>query len=210
MHSSMLEIHRHTSATPSCEAREVDRRSIRLERIIMSSLPKLSSLEKQMTLWFVILSCVVALLCAPALFAQTDTARLTGTVSDANGAVVSGATVTVTNLGTGKSVEVQTGGEGTYSIPALPPGSYKVDVKQAGFKTVSQQITLQTQQVGALDVRLEVGQVTENLTVNSDLPLVESASSNISDVVEGAQITKLPLNGRNFTQLATLVPGVTR
>ena len=176
----------------------------------MSSLPKLSSLEKQMTLWFVILSCVVALLCAPALFAQTDTARLTGTVSDANGAVVSGATVTVTNLGTGKSVEVQTGGEGTYSIPALPPGSYKVDVKQAGFKTVSQQITLQTQQVGALDVRLEVGQVTENLTVNSDLPLVESASSNISDVVEGAQITKLPLNGRNFTQLATLVPGVTR
>src|SRR5438552_2401426 len=168
----------------------------------MRSLPKQSSLERQATRWFTILSCLLALVLAPATFAQTDTARLTGTVSDANGAVVPGATLTVTNLGTGKTIDVQTGPEGTYSIPALPPGSYKVDVKQTGFKTVTQQITLQTQQVGALDVKLEVGQVNENLTVTSDLPLVESASSNISDVVEGAQITKLPLNGRNFTQLA--------
>src|SRR5581483_3532793 len=146
----------------------------------------------------------------PALYAQTDTARLTGTVADPNGAVVAGATVTVTNLGTGKTVETQTGPEGSYTIPGLPPGSYKVDVKQSGFKTVSQQITLQTQQVAVLNPVLQIGNVTENVTVTSDVPLVEAGSSNISEVVIGQQITELPLNGRNITQLATLVPGVTR
>ena len=175
----------------------------------MCSLPKLSSRERQ-TRWFVILGCFLALLWMPALYAQTDTARLTGTVADPNGAVVAGATVTVTNLGTGKTVETQTGPEGSYTIPGLPPGSYKVDVKQSGFKTVSQQITLQTQQVAVLNPVLQIGNVTENVTVTSDVPLVEAGSSNISEVVIGQQITELPLNGRNITQLATLVPGVTR
>lgn len=145
-----------------------------------------------------------------ALLAQTDTARLTGTVTDPNGAVVSGATITVTNLGTQRAVSIQSDPVGSYVIPALPPGSYEVVVKQPGFKTLTQSITLHTQQVAALDFRLEVGQVTENVTVTSDVPLVESASSNISAVVIGRQITELPLNGRNFTQLATLLPGVSR
>jgi hypothetical protein len=144
------------------------------------------------------------------LLAQTDTARLTGTVTDPNGAVVAGATITVTNLGTQREVTVQSDPVGNYVVAALPPGQYQVELKQTGFRTVTQRITLQTQQVAALNFQLQVGQVTENVTVTTDVPLVESASSNISSVVVGRQITELPLNGRNFTQLATLVPGVTR
>jgi len=146
----------------------------------------------------------------PALVAQTDTARLTGTVSDSTGAVLPGASITVTNLGTQRVVTVNSEADGNFVVPALPPGAYQVEAKQTGFKTVTQKITLQTQQVAVLNLQLEVGQVTENVEVNTDVPLVEAASSNISDVVTGKQITELPLNGRNFTQLATLVPGVSR
>jgi len=144
------------------------------------------------------------------LFAQTDTARLTGTITDPGGAVISGATVTVRNLGTQRVVTVQSGGDGNYVVVALPPGPYEVKVQQTGFKMITQNITLQTQQVAAQSFTLEVGQTSEQVTVTSDVALVESASSNISDVVVGQQIVKLPINGRNFTQLATLVPGVTR
>src|SRR5712692_9602191 len=145
-----------------------------------------------------------------ALSAQTDTARLTGTITDPAGAVVPGATVTVTNRGTQRVVSAQSDAVGSYVVAALAPGSYQVEVKLTGFKSVTQDITLQTQQVAVQNFQLQVGQVTENVTVTGDVALVEAASSNISSVVIGRQITELPLNGRNFTQLATLVPGVTR
>jgi len=159
--------------------------------------------------FFLLLAAVLVAL-PSLLFAQTDTARLTGSITDPNGAVVSGASIAITNLGTQRSQTVQSDAEGNYVVNALPPGNYRVEVKQSGFKTVTQQITLQTQQVATLNVQLEIGQVTENVNVTSDVALVESASSNVSSVVIGRQITELPLNGRNFTQLATLVPGVTR
>lgn len=141
---------------------------------------------------------------------QSDTARLTGTITDPNGAVVSGAVVTVTNQGTQRTQKATSDDQGNYVVNALPPGAYHLEIKQAGFKALTQDITLQTQQVAALDFQLQVGQVTENVSVTAGVPLVEAASSNISSVVEGRQITELPLNGRNITQLATLVPGVTR
>lgn len=143
-------------------------------------------------------------------FAQTNSARLTGTVTDSSGAVVAGATVTVTDTGTARAVSAVSDDSGNYVVPALPPAQYSVEVKRDGFKTVKQNITLQTQQVATLNFTLGVGQVTEDITVTGDVPLVESSSSNISDVVTGRQITELPLNGRNLTQLATLMPGVTR
>jgi hypothetical protein len=145
-----------------------------------------------------------------AVLAQTNTARLTGTITDTAGAVVAGATISVTDVGTQRTVNATSDETGNYVVPALPPAQYRVEVKQTGFKTFKQEITLQTQQVATLNVTLQVGQVTENVTVTTDVTLVESASSNISDVVTGRQITELPLNGRNLTQLATLVPGVTR
>jgi hypothetical protein len=144
------------------------------------------------------------------LWAQTTNARLAGSVTDPNGAVLSGATVTATSTATGLTKSATTGDTGEYVLEALPPGPYKVEVKQSGFANIVQNITLETQQVAALNFSLKVGQATETVNVTEDVPLVEAYSSSISSVVMGKEIADLPLNGRNFTELATLVPGVTR
>jgi Carboxypeptidase regulatory-like domain/TonB-dependent Receptor Plug Domain len=145
-----------------------------------------------------------------AAVAQTINARLAGTITDPGGAVVSGASISVRNTGTQRVESTTSDSSGYYVLASLPPAEYEVEVKLTGFKTIKQNITLEVQQVAALNVALEVGNVTEDVTVSSDVPLVESTSSNISDVITGRQITELPLNGRNLTQLATLIPGVTR
>ncbi len=147
---------------------------------------------------------------AAAVLAQTDTARLTGTVTDQLSAVVPQATVTLTNLGTGRVSTTESGNDGAYTLTALPPGQYKVEVKKASFRPVTQTITLQVSQVAALNFTLQPGAISETVEVHADVPIVESASSNISDTIQGKQVTELPLNGRNFTQLALLSPGVTR
>lgn len=143
-------------------------------------------------------------------WSQTDSARLQGTITDTQGGVVAGAIITVTNMGTGRAVSVSSNAAGDYSVPALPAGRYRVEVRLEKFKTVSQEITLQVSQIAPVSFQLQPGEITTTIQVNSDVPLLESTSSDISDVVVGRQVTELPLNGRNFTQLATLVPGVTR
>jgi Carboxypeptidase regulatory-like domain/TonB dependent receptor len=142
--------------------------------------------------------------------AQSDTARLQGTVSDAQGAAMNGAAVTVTSTDTGRVSTTTTNELGYYSVSALPPGNYKVDVSQKGFKTVSRQLALQVAQVGVADFQLSIGAQTEIIEVIEGSPVINPQDSALGNVVEGRQVTDLPLNGRNFTQLATLVPGVTR
>ncbi|HEY0547327.1 MAG TPA: carboxypeptidase regulatory-like domain-containing protein [Pyrinomonadaceae bacterium] len=143
-------------------------------------------------------------------FAQTDTARMQGVITDSNGAALPGATVTVTNLGTNRAVTTQANQDGEYTVPALPAGQYKVEVKQDAFKTTTQNVTLEVTQVARLDFKLEPGGVTEVIQITDTLPLVQTENATIGTVIQGRQVTELPLNGRNFTQLATLVPGVTR
>ena len=143
-------------------------------------------------------------------FAQSDTGRLQGTVTDSSGAVVSGATITVTSLGTDRVVTVQSGAAGEFSVPSLNPGQYRIDVKAANFKSETQDITLEVAQVLPLTFKLTPGAVSENVEVSSEAPMVATASSDLGDTIVGRQVTELPLNGRNFTQLATLAPGVTR
>lgn len=143
-------------------------------------------------------------------YGQTDTARLQGTVTDENDAVIAGATVTVTNTATGREVTVTTNELGYYTVPGLPPGNYKVEVGQNGFKKTVRELGLQVAQIGVADFKLGVGVVTETVTVEAGSPVMNTGDSAIGDVVESRQITELPLNGRNFTQLATLIPGVTR
>ncbi len=154
--------------------------------------------------------CLAVFLCAGLAFAQTDTAKLQGTVTDQNDAIVANGTVTVTNAETGRVVTVKTNEEGFYVIPALPPGNYKVEVKVEGFKTVTRDLSLQVLQVAVADFRLQVGAVTESVTVKAGAPVLDAADSAIGEVIEGRQVAEMPLNGRNFTQLALLVPGVTR
>jgi hypothetical protein len=149
-------------------------------------------------------------LLAPSAFPQSDTGTISGTVTDSSGAVVPGAQVTVTSKTTDRTVTVTTGNAGDYSVPSLNPGPYTVEVKAPNFKTLSQDVILEVSQVIPLNVSLSAGSTAETVQVTSEAPPVDTATSNIGDVIQGRQVTELPLNGRNFTQLATLVPGVTR
>lgn len=142
--------------------------------------------------------------------AQTDTARLQGTVTDAQGAAIPSATVTITSIGTGRTLTFQTNAEGFYQAPALPPGRYHVVVEKEGFSKSAQDLELQIAQIGAVDFKLQVGQVTQTVTVEGGSPVINAVDSSIGEVVEARQVEEMPLNGRNFTQLALLVPGVTR
>ncbi len=150
------------------------------------------------------------LMCAVPALAQSDSARLTGTVTDSSGAAVAGATITVTSLETGRVTSAQSEENGGYSVAALLRGQYRVEVKRDGFKSVKQDITLEIQQVASLDFTLETGVVTDVIEVNDNVPLISQDTSSLGQVVQGRQVTELPLNGRNFTQLAVLIPGVTR
>ena len=143
-------------------------------------------------------------------FAQSDSARLQGTVTDPQGAAVNGATVAVTSVDTDRLSTVTTSELGYYSVSALPPGNYRVEITQKGFKKSSRDLTLQVAQIGVADFQLEIGQQTETVLVEGGSPVLNSQDSAIGEVMESRQITELPLNGRNFTQLAMLVPGVTR
>lgn len=145
-----------------------------------------------------------------AAFAQTETARLQGTITDASGAALSGANITITDLGTNRVVTVQTDENGSYSVLALQPGRYRIEVQQANFKTTQQEITLQVSQTADLNISLEAGDVSAIVQVTDDIPLVESGSSAIGEVIDGREAVELPLNGRNVFELARLTPGVTQ
>jgi hypothetical protein len=153
---------------------------------------------------------LVVVLLAGYVIAQTDTARLVGTVTDSSGAVVSGATVTVTNTGTARAVSAQTSGDGGYVVNALPPGKYHIEVKQTGFKTATTDIILEVSQVQEISLKLEPGAVGTTVDVTGEVALVDTSTSSTGEVIQGRQVTELPLNGRNFTQLALLTPGITR
>jgi len=142
--------------------------------------------------------------------AQSDTARLQGTVTDPSGAAVLGAVVNVTSVETGRLTSVTTNELGYYTATALPPGNYKVEISQKGFKKVSRTLELQVAQLGVADFQLTVGETTETVVVEAGSPVINAQDSAIGVVVESQQITELPLNGRNFTQVALLVPGVIR
>lgn len=144
------------------------------------------------------------------LVAQTDTARLVGTITDPSGAVIANATVTVTNVGTGRAVTVQTNDSGGYAINALPPGSYHAEIKKENFKAATADFTLEVSQVQEISLKLEPGSISTTVDVTAGVPLVDGSTSSMGEVIQGRQVTELPLNGRNFTQLALLTPGVTR
>jgi hypothetical protein len=156
---------------------------------------------------------LVLLLAAFALSAtaQTNKATLTGTVSDQNGGTVAGASVTITNIETNAERTVTTNDSGGYEAPLLDPGNYRVTATAPSFKkTINDNITLQTGARQGLDITLTAGDVGAEVTVTADAPLVQSESSDRGSVVTGREVTELPLSGRNFTQLATLTPGVSR
>jgi hypothetical protein len=160
------------------------------------------------------LTASVVLLCVLCLgilgFAQSDTGTINGTVTDAQGAVIPNATVTATNTGTNHTYTAKTDGRGTYTIPGVIRGPYHVEIKADGFKGANQDFLLNITEQKDFSPALTPGSVGETVTVDAGATVVDTTSSSTGEVIQGDQVTELPLNGRNFTQLALLTPGVTR
>src|SRR3989449_1716526 len=137
-------------------------------------------------------------------------ASVQGTISDATGAVLPGASVNVKNSGTGSSVELVTDERGRYLAPVLQPGEYEIQASLPGFQTVSRRgIRLAVGQNAVVDIKLEVGQVTNQIEVVADANPINLTSAALSGLVNDKQIRDLPLNGRSFQHLALLQTGVT-
>jgi outer membrane receptor protein involved in Fe transport len=156
------------------------------------------------------LTCLALILTFAATAHAQVTGVIAGVVTDESGAVMPGVTVAVTNVATNQTRTVVTGPDGYYSLPLLQPGRYQVTVSLSGFKTVIREdISVTVESTSRVDARLTVGNVEESVTVSdTEAPLVETASSTLGIVIDEKKIAELPLNGRNFTQLGSLIPGV--
>jgi len=159
-----------------------------------------------------VLSIAIMALLVSANVARADNVygSIRGTVTDPSGAAVAGAKVTATNTATGISKDATTGNDGTYDFLQLAvPAPYTVSVEQTGFrKFEASRILLNVNQVYVLDVKLEVGAVTESVTVEANPAQVETTSIELGAVVDATTIVNMPLNGRDFDQLQQLEPGV--
>lgn len=145
---------------------------------------------------------------ASPLTAQVS-ASLSGTVTDPSGAAISNATLTVREMHTGVQRRTVTDDAGRYQFVALPVGDYEIDVKKVGFAEVIRKgIQLAVGQDATVDFRLNVGQITEQITVSADAPPVSVTTADVSGLVDEHQVKDLPLNGRSYDELVTLNPGV--
>src|SRR5579863_5079515 len=166
------------------------------------------TLKVRRTCW-VVLVILLGVSLFTSVHAQVAGGTMLGTVHDSSGAVVAGAQVTITDIATGISRVVPTDGNGSYSAANLLPGTYSITVSAAGFATEERSGVDMT--VGSqilINVKLKPGTTQEKIEVQ-DIPLgVQLTTSTLSDQVGSATVTDLPLNGRDWTQLATLSPGV--
>jgi len=154
---------------------------------------------------------IAAGLLSASLAAQAVTGTILGSVTDTSNAAVPGATVTLTNSGTGQVRTMVTDAAGEYTAPLLTTGKYKLVAELPGFRTVTlADIDLGVDQRVRLNVKLEIGTVAETVTVSGVSPLVQTSSSELGTTVQQEQIQTLPLNGRNFVNLTRTVPGVVR
>ncbi len=152
---------------------------------------------------------LIALAAATPLFAQATTTAITGTVRDASRAVVAGALVTARHLPTGLVRTAPSQADGRYALPALPVGAYELRVETAGFRPlVRRGVTLAVGEPAVVDLVLEVGGFDQEVTVTAEASNVRTGSAELSYLVGERAIQDLPLNGRNYTDLAYLQPGV--
>jgi hypothetical protein len=134
-------------------------------------------------------SLMLVVTCVTSMFAQSDSARLQGIITDQSSALVPGAKVKVTELSTNRVLETTTAADiGAWSFPVLPPGNYIIEVSKDGFKPIKQNVTLQVAQVANVNFVLEAGTISEQVTVTEDTALVDSASSDIGATIQTQQI----------------------
>jgi hypothetical protein len=147
----------------------------------------------------------------PAAFSQVDTGTIAGSVRDSQGAAVANAQVTFVETSTNVTTKTQTDGSGDYASPPLRPGSYKITAEAPGFKTETRgTLVVRVQDRLRLDFAMAVGSVSENVVVTAETPTIQTDTSSLGEVVSTKEMTQLPLNGRDYIQLATLTTGVVR
>ncbi len=152
---------------------------------------------------------VSLILCSFGTRAQNaiSTGSISGQVTDGTGATVVGATVTAENVAAGVKLSTKTNGTGFYSFQSLPVGAYNISVSQAGFKTTNiQDIVVQVGQNAAASATLQVGDLTQSVTVTAEAPLLRTTESTVSTVVNQNLIENLPLSGRRYTDFVLLTP----
>src|SRR6266481_4958964 len=168
----------------------------------------LSTLFGRVSLWM-LASLAVLLWSAAPLRAQVDAGSILGTVTDASGGSVHGATVTLTNEGTNASLSTTTGSDGGYKFTPVRIGSYKLTATLQGFSTITQRnIVVNVGAEVVVDFALKPGSVSETVEVASSVPVLETQDASVGQVVDSRSVDNLPLNGRNFTFLAQLAAGV--
>ena len=141
------------------------------------------------------------------LFSQQNVATLLGRVTDPSGAVITGTTIVVANVETGVEATSRTNEAGNYAVPSLPPGTYRVSVESSGFKRAESEIVLQIQQQRRLDISLELGQLTETVSVSAEAPLLVTDDTTLGQVVNNRKVVELPIARRNLSALTLLMPG---
>ena len=143
------------------------------------------------------------------VLAQAGTSGLTGAVTDPSGTAMDRVHIVVLDPATGFSRETDTNNTGNYNIPGLRPGTYSVVATRDGFRTFTETaFRVEVGQIARLDVRLEIGAVSEVVEVAGRAQMLQTEAATLSGVIDSQKIAELPLNGRNFVQLALLVPGV--
>jgi hypothetical protein len=161
-------------------------------------------LSKKIAIFIVL---VAALLATSSALAQS-TATVQGTVSDSKGAVLPNATVVVRNKSTSAERTTQTDSEGNYQVAALPVGVYQIEVKVQGFKTqVADQVTLEVAKTIVQNFQMDVGALSEQVLVSSDVPVIETTTTSVGTVINQRTVQEIPLNGRHFVDLGLLIPG---
>ena len=151
----------------------------------------------------------VCLLQFGALNAQTFYGSIVGTATDASGASVPGADVTLTNTATADRRTTQSNGDGNYEFVNLVPGHYRLDAQKTGFKHVTKDdIEVQVQATVRVDAGMQVGDVSQTVEVSAQAALLQTETSSLGTVVDQRKVQEMPLNGRNVLNLVTLVPGV--
>ena len=154
---------------------------------------------------------VLGLALASPAAGQSVSGTILGTVTDSSGAVVAGAKVTIVNEGTGLTRVLTADSNGEYTAPALPTGHYTITSEMTGFKTVAlSNIEVGVDQRVRINIKHDVGAMSESVSVTADTPLIQTSSSELGTTVGSAQIEALPLNGRNFVSLTRSIPGVLR
>ncbi|HEX3188020.1 MAG TPA: carboxypeptidase-like regulatory domain-containing protein, partial [Pyrinomonadaceae bacterium] len=163
--------------------------------------------SKRTAILFPFLLLVAALLATPSALGQS-TAVLQGTVTDTKGAVLPNATVTAKNRSTSAERTTQTDSDGNYQFAAMPVGVYSIEVKVQGFKTgLADQVTVEVAKTVVQNFQMDVGAISEQVLVSSDVPIIENTTTSVGTVINQRTVQEIPLNGRHFVDLGLLIPG---